>query len=49
MTFPKFSTVCAGIGIAVFFLFSLSSGSAHIDEEAENTVRSVPATDMLPL
>ncbi len=49
MTFPKFSAVCAGIGIAVFFLLSLSSGSAHIDEDAENTVRSIPATDMLPL
>ena len=47
MTFPKFSAVCAGI--AVFFLLSLSSGLAYIDEEAENTVRNVSATDMLPL
>ncbi|MDU9048054.1 MAG: L,D-transpeptidase family protein [Candidatus Electrothrix sp. Rat3] len=42
MTFPKCSAVCAGI--AVFFLFSLSSGSAYFDEQTENTVRSVPAT-----
>ncbi|MGB5684942.1 MAG: L,D-transpeptidase family protein [Candidatus Electrothrix sp.] len=49
MTFPKFSAACAGIGIAVFILLSLSSGLANIDEQAKNTVRSIPATDMLPL
>ncbi|CAK8712523.1 Murein L,D-transpeptidase [Candidatus Electrothrix laxa] len=47
MTFPKFLAVCAGVAFSL--LLSLSSGLAHIDEEAENTVRSVPATDMLPL
>ncbi|MCI5139763.1 MAG: hypothetical protein D3922_15440, partial [Candidatus Electrothrix sp. AR1] len=47
MTFPKFSAVCASI--AVFFLLSSSSGSAYLDEEAENTVISFSATDLLPL
>lgn len=47
MTIPKLLAVCTGI--TVFFLFSLSSGLAYIDEEAEYTVKSVPATDMLPL
>ncbi|MCI5167007.1 MAG: hypothetical protein D3903_13165, partial [Candidatus Electrothrix sp. GM3_4] len=51
MIFPNFLAVCpVCAGIAVFFLLSLSSsGSAHINEQAENTVRSIPATDMLPL
>ncbi|MCI5123996.1 MAG: hypothetical protein D3925_05860, partial [Candidatus Electrothrix sp. AR5] len=47
MNFPKFLAVCAGIAFSL--LLSLSSGLALIDEETENTARSVPATDMLPL
>jgi murein L,D-transpeptidase YcbB/YkuD len=50
MILPKFLATCAAcVGIAVFFLISLSSGSAHINAQAENMVRSIPATDMLPL
>ena len=50
MTFPRFLAVC--VGVAFSLQLSVSSGLAYIDEQAENTVRSIPTTparDMLPL
>ncbi|MCW5207226.1 L,D-transpeptidase family protein, partial [Desulfobulbus sp. US2] len=47
MSFPKLLAAC--IALAAIFLLSCSSGLAYLDEEAENMVRSTPATDMLPL
>ncbi|MCI5148368.1 MAG: hypothetical protein D3916_03055, partial [Candidatus Electrothrix sp. MAN1_4] len=47
MSLLKFLAVC--IGSTVFFGFSVSSGSTHVDAKSTDTVRTVPAADMLPL
>ncbi len=47
MSFPKFLFIC--IGLIAAFLFSCSLSLAHIDEDNEDTVRTLPAADMLPL
>ncbi|XCN71939.1 MAG: L,D-transpeptidase family protein [Candidatus Electrothrix aestuarii] len=47
MSLSKLFAVCAGVAVVVGI--GVSSVFAHIDEEAEEIVRSIPATDMTPL
>ncbi|MCI5210371.1 MAG: hypothetical protein D3910_16645, partial [Candidatus Electrothrix sp. ATG2] len=51
MTFPKFLAVCVCLATCVtaFVLLGSSYGLAYVDEVADNTGRSIPAADMLPL